>query len=68
VRGLIGPAGERTGEHRGVAVGDEQAEATARLEHTRHGSQRGRRVVDDLEHRVAQDQVDALRGDQGREV
>jgi hypothetical protein len=50
---------ERAGQHDGVALGNQQAEHTTLAQHRRHRLQRLRRVVDDLEHPMAEHRVGA---------
>ncbi len=57
--GLLEVAGHRPRHHRGVPLGDEQAEHAAGAQHLGDRGQRGGRVVDDLEHAVAQHHVGA---------
>ena len=55
--GLLEVAGHRPGDHRGVALGDEQAEHPAGAQHPADRGERGGRVVDDLEDAVAEHDV-----------
>ena len=59
--GLLEVAGHRPRHHRGVPLGDEQAEHAAGAEHLGDRGERGGRVVDDLEHPVAQHHVGGVR-------
>ena len=66
--GLVRPAGERAGEHRGVAVGHEQRQPATRPQGGGDGGQRRSGVVDDLEHAVAQHQIDQAGSHELRQV
>ncbi len=68
VAGGLEVAGHRPGDDGRVALGDHQAEVPAGAQHPGDGRQRGGGLVDDLEHAVAQDQVDAAGLDQAGEV
>ncbi len=59
-QGLLEVAGHRPRHDGGVALGDEQAEHAAGAQHLGDRGQRGGRVVDDLEHAVAQHHVGAV--------
>ena len=58
VAGRLEVTGHGPGHHGGVPLGDEQAEVSAGAQHRGDGRQRGGGVVDDLEHAVAEHQVD----------
>jgi hypothetical protein len=63
---FVGPTSEGPGEHRSVAVGDEQRQATAFAQGAGDRGQRRLGVLDDLQHAVAQHQVGAARALAGR--
>ncbi len=61
-------AGQGSGQHGGVTVGGQQAEPPARAQHRGDTGQRLGRVVHDLEHAVAQQQVSAAGRDEPGEL
>ena len=68
VAGGLEVTGHGPGDDGRVTLGDQQAEVAAGAQHPGDGRQRGGGVVDDLEHAVAQDQVDAAGLDEAGEV
>ena len=57
---LTDVAGERLGQHGGVALRDEQAQHPARSQHPSHGLQRVERRVDHLQNSMADHDVDSV--------